>query len=168
MTRENGMLCTHFPNATYWLHKDHWNWATHPNPREKASFLNENIIPIQESGQLKFIEGNQYNFAPGIELITANGHTEKQILPIIEVKGKKVAFMGDLIPSSGHIPVPYVMGYDVRPLVAMEEKAKFLKRAAEEDYFLFFEHDPVVECCSLEQTEKGVRLKQAFPLKEIF
>jgi glyoxylase-like metal-dependent hydrolase (beta-lactamase superfamily II) len=160
-------LETVFKNATYWSNKDHWKWATEPNPREKASFLKENILPIQESGQLKFVEKEGELFQ-NFEVMYANGHTDAMMIPIIAYKGKKIAFMADLLPSSAHIPLPYVMGYDTRPLITMDEKAKFLNRAAEEEIILFFEHDAVNECATVMQTEKGVRVKETFSFKEIF
>jgi len=164
-SREN--LLPAFPNATYWSNEKHWNWAINPNPREKASFLKENILPIQESGQLKFLaEGESLH--PNIEVLRVDGHTESQMLPLIRIDGKMVAFMGDLIPSVGHIPLPYVMGYDIRPLLTFEEKAKFLERAVDENFFLFFEHDPLIELCSLVQTEKGIRLKETLKLEDVY
>ncbi|MBJ6119969.1 MBL fold metallo-hydrolase [Pontibacter sp. BT310] len=156
-----------FPNATYWSNDDHWKWATEPNPREKASFLKENILPMQESGHLKFIDPDQPSPIPQFDLIYVNGHTDKMMLPVINYKDHKLVYMADLLPSVGHIPLPYVMGYDTRPLLTMEEKAAFLDKAAEENYILFFEHDAVNECCTVQQTEKGVRLKDTFSLKEI-
>lgn len=156
-----------FPKATYWSNKEHWKWATIPNPREKASFLKENILPMEASGQLEFLDLNEGRFIPGMDFITADGHTDKQMLPKIRYKGKTIVFMADLLPSVGHIPLPYVMGYDTRPLLTMEEKAKFLEEAAEKEYILFFEHDAVNECCTVKKTEKGVRLDQTFRLNEI-
>jgi glyoxylase-like metal-dependent hydrolase (beta-lactamase superfamily II) len=156
-----------FPNATYWSNEDHWNWATNPNPRERASFLKENILPIQESGQLKFLaEGDL--FYPDIDVLWVHGHTEAQMLPQIKIVGKTLAFMGDLIPSTGHLPIPYVMGYDVRPLLTLDEKSKFLLQAVEEDYFLFFQHDGVNELCTVRKTEKGVRLKEVLKFEDVF
>jgi glyoxylase-like metal-dependent hydrolase (beta-lactamase superfamily II) len=155
-----------FPNATYWSNEAHWNWAVNPNPREKASFLKENILPIQQSGQLKFVEGNTSPF-PDIEILLADGHTEKQMLPQIKYKGNTIIYAADLLPSASHIPLPYIMSYDVRPLQTMEEKNRFLYKAAEENHVIFLEHDPVNECCTVQITEKGVRLKDTFSLKEI-
>ena len=152
-----------FKNATYWSNERHWEWATKPNIREKASFLKENILPIQESGQLKFVTEGVELF-PGFSFLTANGHTDGMMLPLITYKDKKILYPTDLIPSSGHIPVPYVMGYDTRPLLSMDEKGEILKTAAENDYTLFFEHDPSRECCSLQMTEKGVRMKESFSI----
>ena len=152
-----------FKNATYWSCEKHWQWATEPNPREMASFLKENISPIKESGQLKFIEPGTSPFQ-NMDFIYVNGHTENQLLPVINYKGKTIVYVADLIPSIGHIPIAYVMGYDTRPLISMEEKSKFLKEALEKKYTLFFEHDPVNECCDLIQTEKGIRMNNAFSL----
>lgn len=156
-----------FKNATYWSNADHWEWATKPNAREKASFLKENIMPVRESGQLKFAEDGDELFA-GFKVMVVNGHTKGMMIPQITNNGKTVAYVADLIPSMSHIPIPYVMGYDTRPLITMEEKQKFLAEAAAKDFFLFFEHDPVNECCSLQQTERGVRYKEAFKLSDYF
>ncbi len=157
----------HFPNAKYWSHADHWDWATNPNPREKASFLKENILPMQESGQLNFVPKDGGSPIDGVEIITVDGHTDKMMLPKISYKGKTIVFMADLLPSVGHIPLPYVMGYDTRPLITLKEKAAFLNQAADEEYILFFEHDSINECCTVKHTEKGVRLDQTFALAEI-
>lgn len=164
-----------FKNATYWSNKDHWEWATQPNAREKASFLTENIGPIEESGQLKFIHDKkelggrlgEADFLTDVKIRFANGHTDAMMLPQINYKGKTIVYMADLLPSYAHIPLPYVMGYDTRPLVTMTEKESFLKEALENEYILFFEHDPAYECCTLQQTEKGIRPAQFFPLAEI-
>ena len=157
---------TVFPNATYWSNEEHWKWATQPNMREKASFLQENILPISESGQLKMANDGQELF-PGFKIRFFHGHTGAMMVPLISFKGNTLAYMADLLPSVGHLPVPYVMAYDTRPLITLDEKAAFLKEAAENNYQLFFEHDPVNECCSLMQTEKGVRMKEAFPLSAL-
>ena len=159
-----------FKNATYWSSERHWNWAVEPNGREKASFLKENILPIQESGQLKFInrEGNlSTNVFPDIDFFFADGHTDSQMLPMINYKGQKIVFMADLLPSIGHIPLPYIMGYDTRPLITLEEKGNFLSKAADENYILFLEHDHLNECCTLKQTDRGVRVNETFKLEEI-
>ena len=152
-----------FKNAKFWSNERHWQWATEPNPREKASFLKENILPIKESGQLNFIDAPETAFivpAPlGFDAVVVNGHTDAQMCPVINYKGKKVVFMADLLPSTGHIPLPYVMGYDTRPLLTMDEKAKFLNMAADEEMILVLEHDSVSEACLVQHTEKGVRLK---------
>lgn len=158
---------TVFRKATYWSNEDHWNWAIKPNAREKASFLKENILPIQESGQLKFT-GNGESLIPGFEVYFVNGHTEAMMLPLINTGKQKIAYCADLIPSAAHLPLPYVMAYDMRPLVTLEEKAIFLKKMIDEQYCLFFEHDPIHECALLEQTEKGPRLKSAHSLTELF
>jgi glyoxylase-like metal-dependent hydrolase (beta-lactamase superfamily II) len=155
-----------FKNATYWSNKDHWEWATKPNAREKASFLKENILPIQESGHLKFIEAGTSPF-PNIEILFADGHTDKQMIPHIKYKEHTIVFVADLIPSTGHIPLPYVMAYDTRPLLTMKEKEVFLNKAAEKKFLLYFEHDPVNECCTVQHTEKGIRPDKIFSLKEI-
>jgi glyoxylase-like metal-dependent hydrolase (beta-lactamase superfamily II) len=159
-----------FKNATFWSNEKHWQWATVPNAREKASFLSENILPIQESGQLKFIErtGNfTENVFENIDVFFADGHTESQMIPHIKYKGRTIVFMADLLPSVGHIPLPYVMGYDTRPLITLDEKGKFLKRAADENFVLFLEHDGVNQCCTLQNTEKGIRLAETFNLDEL-
>jgi glyoxylase-like metal-dependent hydrolase (beta-lactamase superfamily II) len=156
-----------FKNATYWSNERHWAWATKPNRREGASFLKENIIPIQESGHLKVTTEDAELF-PGVSIMYSSGHTDAMMHPHIKYKGKTIVYVADLIPTTGHIPVPYVMGYDTRPLMTMDEKEKFLGKAAAEGYILFFEHDSVNECCTLQQTEKGVRLKDAFSLAEYF
>lgn len=168
---DSGILSPAFPNAKFWSTERHWKWATEPNPREKASFLSENILPIQESGQLNFIERKSAwteNIFPEIDVFFADGHTESQMIPLIRYKGKTLAFMADLLPSTGHIPLPYVMGYDTRPLLTLSEKEIFLNKAADEEFILFLEHDPVNECCTVAHTEKGVRLKEAFSLAECF
>jgi glyoxylase-like metal-dependent hydrolase (beta-lactamase superfamily II) len=159
---------TTFKNATYWSNAEHWDWATRPNPREKASFLRENILPIQESGQLKFITGeNSKQLGENISFTYMRGHTDAMMLPCIKYKNKTVVFMADLLPSSGHVPLPYVMAYDTRPLLTMTEKELFLNNAAVEEFVLFLEHDPVNECCSVQLTEKGIRLKDTFKLSEV-
>ncbi|MEC7755842.1 MAG: MBL fold metallo-hydrolase [Bacteroidota bacterium] len=157
----------HFPNAKYWSNQDHWKWATQPNAREKASFLKENIIPMQESGHLHFVPLNGRAAFQQFEVLTVDGHTDKQMIPKIKYKDHTIVFMADLLPSVGHIPLPYVMGYDTRPLLTLDEKEKFLNEAADQGYILFLEHDPVNECCTVKHTEKGVRLDKTFSLKEI-
>lgn len=187
----DGKLVTAFKNAIYWSNEAHWDWAVHPNAREKASFLKENILPIQESGQLKFMKHDgQYllpdrnnkgwtayppessinyrvKFTENISIRFADGHTSAMMLPQIEYKGRTIVYMADLLPSAAHIPLPYVMGYDMNPLRTLQEKEAFLKEAVAGDFILFFEHDPKIECCTLQQTEKGVRMKEAFPLTAI-
>ena len=159
-----------FKNATFWSTENHWEWATKPNPREKASFLSENILPIQESGQLQFLERTEnftLNSLPNMDVLFVDGHTESMMIPHIKYKGKTIVFMADLLPSVGHIPLPYVMGYDTRPLITISEKEAFLNRAANEEFILFFEHDSVNECCTVQHTEKGIRLKETFDFSEI-
>ncbi len=166
--RVNERLLPAFKNATYWSNESHWEWATNPNDREKASFLNENIFPIQESGKLKFIELKEgVEFTKNICVRFVSGHTESMMIPQINYKGKTIIYMADLLPSVAHIPVPYVMAYDTRPLETLKEKKSFLTEAQVEGYILFFEHDPVIECCSLQLTEKGVRSKETFLLADI-
>jgi len=160
-----------FKKAIYWSTKNHWQWATVPNPREKASFLCENILPIQESGQLKFIERTgdfTKNIFPNFDVLFVDGHTESMMIPHIQYKGKTLVFMADLLPSVGHIPLPYVMGYDTRPLLTMTEKEKFLHLATEQEFVLFLEHDSVNECCTLQMTEKGPRLGETFRFTDLF
>ena len=155
-----------FKNAIYWCNQKHWDWAVNPNPREKASFLKENILPIKENGQLQFLDSSN-EFMPGFKMYEANGHTEAMMLPLLDFKGLTVAFMADLIPSVGHLPIPYVMGYDVRPLNTLVEKEYILKQAVENNWVLFFEHDPIVECCTLQRTERGIRQNEVFDLSEL-
>lgn len=159
-----------FRNAKYWSNKLHWEWATKPNAREKASFLKENILPIEESGQLHFIEPHDWireNALPGMDVLFVNGHTEAQMLPILSYKGEKIAFMGDLLASSYHVPLPWIMGYDMRPLLTLSEKEKFLPWAQENNVKLFFEHDAKVEMASLEKTDRGIRVGEAIKLSEL-
>jgi glyoxylase-like metal-dependent hydrolase (beta-lactamase superfamily II) len=159
-----------FKNATFWSNEKHWQWATFPNAREKASFLSENILPIQASGQLKFINrvgDYMADVLPNFDVLFVDGHTESQMIPHIKYKGRTIVFMADLLPSVGHIPLPYVMGYDTRPLITMDEKGKFLNRAADENFVLFLEHDGVNQCCTLQHTDKGVRLNETFKLEEL-
>ncbi len=158
---------TAFKNAKIWSNKSHWNWAISPNPREKASFLKENINPIQESGQLNFITDNAKNEI-GFDVLLMDGHTEKQMLPKLTYQGKTIVFMADLLPTVGHIPLPYVMGYDTRPLLTIKEKADFLNEAANNNYYLFLEHDADQELCTVKHTERGVRLKESYTFKDIF
>ena len=156
-----------FPNAKYWSNEAHWDWAIHPNGREKASFLKENLVPMKESGQLEFLDLAKKELFQGFSYMTADGHTDKQMLPMIQFKGRTIVFVADLLPSVGHIPLPYVMGYDTRPLLTLEEKRLFLEEAAKNNYVLFLEHDPVHECCTVKMTEKGVKLDQTFSLNEL-
>ncbi len=161
-----------FKNAKFWSNKRHWKWATEPNAREKASFLKENILPIEESGQLNFVdvpeEDGVFKTELGFDVLTVSGHTDAQMCPIINYQGKTMVFMADLLPSTGHIPLAYVMGYDTRPLITLSEKDRFLKEAVIKEYFLFLEHDANTEICTLQQTEKGVRLKDTFSFNEVF
>jgi len=161
-----------FKNAKYWSNKNHWQWATQPNPREKASFLFENILPIQENGQLYFVEQQgidlQTESELGFGIFFADGHTEKQMIPLIKYKAKTIAYMADLLPTAGHIPLPYVMGYDTRPLLTLTEKQKFLNLAADENFYLILEHDTQNQIITVQHTEKGIRLKETFTCQEIF
>ncbi|NND95056.1 MAG: MBL fold metallo-hydrolase [Flavobacteriales bacterium] len=163
----NGNFRPAFKNATFWSNERHWQWATEPNPRERASFLKENILPIQESGQLKFIKRGEGDFLTdalyGMDILFVDGHTDSQMIPHIRYKGKIVVYMADLLPSTGHIPLPFVMGYDTRPLITLDEKKKFLDRAAEQELILFLEHDSVNECCTVKQGARRVELDEAFP-----
>ena len=167
---KKGVLEPAFKNACFWSHQNHWEWAVNPNIREKASFLSENIIPIQESGQLKLLNGSdrQLKTPLGFDVLLMDGHTEKQMLPVIEYQGQKIVFAADLIPTVGHLPILYVMGYDTRPLLTFKEKESFLKKAVSENLLLFMEHDAAHELISLEQTKKGVRCKESFRLNEFF
>lgn len=166
--RENEQLKLAFPNATYWSNEQHWNWAVKPNSREKASFLKENIFPIQESGNLKFIPNEDgFQFTSNIKIRFAYGHTDAMMLPQISYKGKTIVYMADLLPSVGHIPLPYVMAYDMFPMKTLVEKENFLKEAEANQYILILEHDPLNECCTLKMTEKGIRLDQTFKLSKI-
>jgi glyoxylase-like metal-dependent hydrolase (beta-lactamase superfamily II) len=181
--RENDQLVPAFKNATFWSNLQHWKWANEPNEREKASFLKENILPIEESGQLQFIRHWSDHDKPGwstmvgglpsipfsdnISLRFVNGHTADMMLPQVKYKDTTIVFMADLLPSTAHIPLPYVMGYDMFPLTTLNEKKAFLQEALEKNYTLFFEHDPLVECCNLQLTEKGIRVKETFRLEEL-
>lgn len=161
-----------FKNAKFWSNKNHWQWAVEPNPREKASFFKENIHPMEASGQLNFVELPSNDFAKntelGFDILFADGHTEKQMIPHIQYKGKTIVYVADLLPTVGHIPLPYVMGYDTRPLLTMNEKEKFLNLAADNNYILFLEHDATNELCTVKHTEKGVRLNETYKFTEIF
>lgn len=167
VSKDNGKHDLTFKNATYWSNEGHWKWATQPNPREKASFLSENILPMQESGHLKFVESEKLSPFSQFEIFYASGHTDMMMLPMIKYKGKTICFMADLIPSASHITLPYVMGYDTRPLITMEEKERLLNEAADKNYILFLEHDPLYECCTVQRTERGIKLDKTFSLKEI-
>lgn len=181
--RDGDKLVPAFKNATYWSNKNHWDWAVNPNDREKASFLKDNILPIQESGQLKMVDSikmtddskNNTNtvichptaILPDLSFYTVNGHTSAMMLPVIKYNDKTIVYMADLLPSVGHIPLPYIMGYDMFPLTTLNEKKAFFEEALASNYILFFEHDPVNECCTLQMTEKGVRVKDTFKLSDI-
>lgn len=166
--RVDGKLVPAFKNAVYWSNQDHWQWATQPNDREKASFLKENILPIEESGQLKFVDKAEgFAFADNMQIRFVNGHTDAMMLPQIKYKSKTIVFMADLLPSAAHIPIPYVMAYDTRPLHTLIEKKNFLEEALANDYVLFFEHDPIIECCNLKLTDKGIRSNEQFVLNDL-
>lgn len=176
--REGDRLVPAFKNATYWSNEEHWEWATKPNDREKASFLKENILPIRESGQLQFIETPNTDwdaskplpaqgFSENISLRFVEGHTNAMMLPQLRYKDKTIVYMADLLPSAGHIPIPYVMAYDMFPLTTLHEKKSFLTEAVHNNYILFFEHDPKIECCDLQQTERGIRPANNFRLQEV-
>jgi glyoxylase-like metal-dependent hydrolase (beta-lactamase superfamily II) len=189
IVREGDKLIPAFKNATYWSNGAHWLWATEPNAREKASFLKENILPIQESGQLKLVtlpgfdkpnsepgwhtiigeEGKlqSVSFTNNIDVLYVSGHTNSMMLPKINYNGKTIVFMADLLPSAAHIPLPYVMAYDMFPLTTLNEKKLFLAEALQNNYVLFFEHDPLIECCNLQMTEKGIRVNETFKLNEL-
>lgn len=187
--RDGERLIPAFPNAVYWSNQNHWTWATDPNEREKASFLKENILPIRDSGCLQMISvgETEYNrpsvvsdrqerkggrlteipFTEGFSIRIVNGHTSAMMLPQLQYKGRTIVFMADLLPSAGHLPIPYIMAYDMFPLTSLKEKKEFLEEALSGDYILFFEHDPVHECCTLQKTEKGIRVKDFFSLKDL-
>ena len=167
----SGKLFPAFKNANYWVHKSHWEWATFPNAREKASFLPDNILPLEQSGQLKFIEDpgpfiKETPFPFSIQLI--DGHTEKQMLPLIEYQGEKILYAADLVPTVGHIPIPYIMGYDTRPLLTLKEKEQILRNSFEKEVLLFLQHDPHHQLISLQNTEKGIRMENHFKFKSYF
>ncbi|SRR5579871_4010165 len=179
--RKGDKLIPAFKNARYWSNEQHWKWATEPNDREKASFLKENILPIQESGQLKMVSGESSganresaltgqatsNIIEALSIRFVNGHTEAMMLPQILYKEKTIVYMADLLPSIGHIPLPYIMAYDMFPLTTLREKKSFLAEAVKNNYILFFEHDPIYECCTLQQTDKGIRNAEMFKLSEV-
>ncbi|MCD0488860.1 MBL fold metallo-hydrolase [Pedobacter sp. MC2016-14] len=168
IVRKGDKLVPAFKNATYWSNEKHWNWAVYPNAREKASFLKDNILPIQESGQLKFIEEKEdVDFITGFKVGFAFGHTDAMMLPKLTYKNQTIIYAADLLPSIGHIPLPYVMAYDMFPLQTLKEKQVFLEDAAKNNHILYLEHDSVNECCTLQQTEKGIRLKETFALKDL-
>jgi glyoxylase-like metal-dependent hydrolase (beta-lactamase superfamily II) len=156
-----------FKNATYWSNEQHWDWALHPNDREKSSFLKENIMPLQESGQLKFLTQEEPTFTKNVSIRFTFGHTEAMMLPVIHYLGKTILYAADLVPTAGHIPTPYVASYDVFPLKSMNEKKAILQEAFDKQYILFLEHDSVNECCTLISTDKGIRLGETFSLREL-
>ncbi|MBC7398756.1 MAG: MBL fold metallo-hydrolase [Mucilaginibacter sp.] len=166
--RQGDKLLPAFKNAVYWSNDKHWDWAVNPNDREKASFLKENILPIKESGQLKFVEAHDnVKFTDDIAIRFVYGHTESMMLPLINYKERQILYMADLLPSVGHLPLPYIMAYDMFPLQTLTEKKAFLNEAVAKNYILFLEHDPINECCTLQQTEKGVRLDETFKLNAL-
>ncbi|TFF33568.1 MBL fold metallo-hydrolase [Mucilaginibacter psychrotolerans] len=166
--RDGELLKPAFKNATYWSNPQHWDWAVNPNEREKASFLTENILPIQQSGQLKFIDATDgAKFTDDISIRLAFGHTDAMMLPLIDYKGKKILYMADLLPSVGHIPLPYIMAYDMFPMKTLAERKLFWNEAVENEYILYLEHDPINECCTLQQTEKGIKVKEMFGLDKL-
>ncbi|WP_207426046.1 MBL fold metallo-hydrolase [Pedobacter sp. SYSU D00535] len=156
-----------FKNAIYWTNSKHWNWAINPNDREKASFLKENILPLQESGQLQYIDQTEAGFPPDIQIKMVSGHTDSMMLPQVRWKNRTIVFTTDLIPTAGHMPVPYVAGYDVFPLQSMAEKKDFLQEGFSNDYVLIFQHDALTECCTVTETEKGIRIAETFKLEEL-
>ncbi|GAC1380576.1 MAG: MBL fold metallo-hydrolase [Ginsengibacter sp.] len=166
--KQDDKFKTAFKNAAYWTNKDHWNWAINPNDREKASFLKENILPIQESGQLNFIDIHEnVHFKDNIKIQFVKGHTDAMMIPHIKYKDRTIVYMADLLPSVAHIPIPYIMAYDTRPLVTLDEKKSFITEAEKNKYILFFEHDKDIECCTLRQTEKGIRSDETFKLSDL-
>ena len=166
--RDGEKLIPAFKNATFWSNPSHWDWAVNPNEREKASFLSENILPIQESGQLKYVDvSEQTPFTTDFDIRFVSGHTEAMMLPLINYKGKQILYMADLLPSVGHLPIPYVMAYDMFPLTTMAERKLFFNEAIEKEYVLYLEHDSFNECCTLQRTEKGIRVKDTFALSEL-
>jgi glyoxylase-like metal-dependent hydrolase (beta-lactamase superfamily II) len=170
VSKKGDELILTFPNATYWSSEKHWQHAIHPNARERASFLKENMLPIEESGRLKFIEEDKQKrtaFSNNIEIQFVHGHTNSMMIPFIHYNGKTIAYMADLIPSTAHIPLPYIMGYDMYPMTTLMEKESFLEEAVKNETILFFEHDPIIECCTVQKTEKGFRKKDVFKLESI-
>lgn len=175
--RQGDKLLPAFKNAKFWSNQHHWDWATKPNAREKASFLKENILPMQESGQLQFVPSSTAhtypletvasNIIPSLSYRLVHGHTQAMMLPQIQYNNQTIVYMADLLPAAAHIPLPYIMGYDMFPLTTLNEKTSFLTEAVNHNYILFFEHDPIHECCTLQQTEKGVRVKNYLPISDI-
>lgn len=181
IVRQGEKLIPAFSNATYWSNEAHWKWATQPNDREKASFLKENILPIQQSGQLKFmafpnspkrkgfeeLSINNTTIIDALKVRTVYGHTDAMMLPQIQYKEHTIVYMADLLPAAAHIPIPYIMSYDMFPLTTLHEKKSFLQEAAQHNHILFFEHDPAIECCTVQQTDKGIRVKDTMKLNQI-
>ncbi|KAA2245656.1 MBL fold metallo-hydrolase [Chitinophaga agrisoli] len=168
IVRQGDKLAPAFKNAVYWSNPEHWKWATQPNEREKASFLKDNILPIQESGQLQFVDKQEgIAFKDSMSIRFVNGHTDAMMLPQIRYKDKTILYMADLVPSIGHLPISYVMAYDMFPLTSLQERKSFLQEALDNQYVLYFEHDPKTECCTLQQTERGIRAGETFSLKEL-
>ncbi|QJD97648.1 MBL fold metallo-hydrolase [Mucilaginibacter robiniae] len=169
VNRDGEQLVPAFPKATYWSNEQHWDWATHnPNAREKASFLPENILPLQQSGRLKFIPiQNNTQFTTHMHIRFVSGHTESMMLPVLQYKGKTILYAADLFPTTGHIPIAYVAAYDMFPLQAIQEKTAYLEEAIQNDFVFYFEHDAATECCTLQTTEKGIRVKDVFKLTDI-
>ena len=165
--REKKETALVFPNAKYWSNEGHWKWATEPNAREKASFLKENILPMKESGHLHFVDQEKGSPFEQFDLIYIDGHTDKQMLPVIRYKDKTIVFIADLIPFASHIRIPWVASFDTRPLLTLKEKADFLNTAADQQFVIFFEHDPAVECATVKHTDNGVRLDETFKLEDI-
>lgn len=163
--REGERLVPRFPEATYWSHRDHWSWALNPTPRDRASFLEENFVPLEQAGRVRFLKAGEA-LIPGLRVMTAGGHTESMLVPLIDYRERTLVYMADLQPSLSHFPIPWTMAFDIRPLQTMRERAAFLEEAVEKDYVFFFEHDPEHECCTLERTEKGVGPGEIFRLKD--
>ncbi len=166
VARQGDQLLPAFPRATYWSHRDQWQWAVGPSPKDKGSFLTENFLPLEQSGQLQFVEAG-HEILPGLWVEMAFGHTEAMLIPHMRYKNRTLVYLADLQPSVAHFPLPWVMAYDIRPLVTMQERGLFLEKAIAEDYLLFFEHDPVNECCSLQRSERGIGAKDVFALSEL-
>ena len=163
--RKGNRLIPRFKNANFWVNKGHWEWANSPNSREKASFLPDNILPLKESGKLNFIDANEKPL--GFDILTVNGHTEKMMLPILEFKSRTIVFVSDLIPTSGHVRVPFIMGYDTRPLQTLREKESFLEKAAKDKFLLFLQHDVKNEIIDIKKENNKFKLNKTFKLEDI-
>ena len=163
--REGNRLIPRFENANFWVNKGHWEWANYPNSREKASFLPDNILPLKESGKLNFIDANEKPL--GFDILTVNGHTEKMMLPVLEFKSRTIVFVSDLIPTSGHVRVPFIMGYDTRPLQTLREKESFLEKAAKDKFLLFLQHDVKNEIIDIKKENNKFKLNKTFKLEDI-